>query len=72
MRGGGVEGRLGFFQKFIRFGSATLPKVWCRNQTTIMHRYINSNIDRSVCFSNRPEFSFEIDTTIPTIQKEEQ
>ena len=25
MRGGGVEGRLEFFRKFIRFGTATLP-----------------------------------------------
>ena len=27
MRGGGVKGRLEFFQKFIRFGSGVLPSV---------------------------------------------
>ena len=28
MRGGGVKGRLEFFQKFIRFGSGILPLIW--------------------------------------------
>ena len=28
MRGGGVEGRLEFFRKFIRFGTLTRPLDW--------------------------------------------